>query len=80
MQQLHGLVRLDAVQISKKVQKLTVLVDDVRCFTSVSNEYVSYPKLLELVLWADELGLFWTIEHDIFIASNRLKLISGVKN
>jgi hypothetical protein len=67
-------------QFSKRMQKFTVLVDDVRCFTSVSSEYVSYPKLLELVSWADELGLFWSIEHDIFIASNRLKLTNEAKN
>jgi hypothetical protein len=52
-------------------QKITVLVDDIRCFGSNSMNYSDYPSLNFLVDWARLHNLYWTIEHDIFIASNR---------
>lgn len=52
-------------------KKVTVFVDDVRCFDPSITEYASYPPLKHLSNWADSHNLFWTIEHDIFIASNR---------
>lgn len=53
------LSRLDAV---------CVLIDDVRCFTSHDSRYKDYPSLDYLVNFAKRNQLFWTIEHDIFIA------------
>lgn len=54
-----------------RIQKMTVLVDDIRCFGSNSMNYSDYPSLNFLVDWARSHNLYWTIEHDIFIASNR---------
>lgn len=54
-----------------KFQKITVLVDDIRCFGSNNMNYSDYPSLDFLVDWARTHNLYWTIEHDIFIASNR---------
>jgi hypothetical protein len=54
-----------------KIQKITVLVDDIRCFGSNSMNYSDYPSLNFLVDWARLHNLYWTIEHDIFIATNR---------
>jgi hypothetical protein len=44
---------------------IAVLIDDIRlCWTDTKN----YPQLSTYVLWAEDLGLNWTIECDIFIA------------
>jgi hypothetical protein len=45
-----------------------VLVDDVRDFVFGSKDE-SYPSIDYLVSWARKNNLYWTIEHDIFIAS-----------
>lgn len=65
-------VELDA--IAEKIIMLgniTIFVDDVRCFNPTHTEYKSYPDLNFLVKWANKMNLFWTIEQDIFIATNR---------
>lgn len=55
-------------------KKVAVFVDDVRCFTSGGSSAAkpfltsSYPSRSQLVEWADDLNMSWTIEHDIFIA------------
>ncbi len=53
------------------LKKVTILIDDVRCFDPSKSEYASYPPLSHLSNWADSHNLYWTIENDIFIASNR---------
>lgn len=50
---------------------VTVFIDDVRCFNPSIPEYASYPPLNYLSSWANSHELVWTIEHDIFIATNR---------
>lgn len=55
-----------------KFERLTILVDDIRCFGSMDSNYSSYLDLSTLVEWADLHDLFWTIEHDIFIMTNRM--------
>ena len=50
---------------------ITVLIDDVRCFYGNNSEYKDYPTIKYLSEWANSHDLFWTIEHDIFIATNR---------
>jgi hypothetical protein len=50
---------------------ITVFVDDVRCFYGDKLDYKDYPSVKYLADWANSLNLFWTIEHDIFIATNR---------
>jgi len=63
---------LDAISaFSSKFKNMTVFVDDVRCFNPENLEYSTYPKIDYLTNWANRLGLFWTIEFDIFIATNR---------
>lgn len=45
-----------------------VFVDDFRCFPAVATDGVGYPTRLELVDWATRNNLWWTVEHDIFVA------------
>jgi len=45
-------------------KKLSILIDDVRCFLSSSSDY---PSIDYLVDWARRFKMHWTIEHDIFI-------------
>lgn len=54
----------------KKINKIVVMVDDMRCFNPKNPEYSAYPPVDALVDWARELNLIWKIEHDIFIAKN----------
>ena len=63
---------LDAISgFIPRFSEITILVDDVRCFRPQIPRWRSYPDLNYLVSWANEQGLFWTIEHDIFIMTNR---------
>lgn len=50
--------------------KICVMIDDVRCFDPKLDEYSSYPTINLLVTWANQNGLHWQIEHDIFIAKS----------
>ena len=52
--------------------KVCVMIDDVRCFNPELIEFSSYPALNTLVEWANQNGLSWKIEHDIFIAKSKL--------
>ena len=47
--------------------KMTILIDDVRCFLSESNQYADYPSIDYLVDWARTHRFNWRIEHDIFV-------------
>lgn len=53
-----------------RFDKLTVLIDDLRCFDPSLVEYADYPTVDFLVDWARKNGLRWHVEHDIFVASN----------
>jgi len=55
-----------------RLDHVTVLVDDVRCFDPSLPEYATYPSRDWLVEWATSQGLSWTIEHDIFVATTKL--------
>jgi len=48
--------------------RVCVCVDDLRCFQSDERVYSEYPPLAWLVQWAEDHGLAWHIEHDIFVA------------
>lgn len=50
--------------------KVSVLVDDVRCFNPNNPEFSHYPSIDFLVDWARTHNFSWKIEHDIFIAIN----------
>lgn len=68
------LLELDAIGGAlDRLGEVLVFVDDVRLFATQHHEIESetrdgYPKLSQLVNWADFNNLQWTIEHDIFIA------------
>ena len=47
--------------------KITILIDDVRCFLPANSQYPDYPSIDYLVDWTRRLDMYWRIEHDIFI-------------
>jgi hypothetical protein len=53
-----------------RMNKIVVMVDDVRCFDPKNPEYSAYPPVDLLVDWARKHNLTWNIEHDIFIAKS----------
>jgi hypothetical protein len=53
-----------------KLDKIVVMVDDVRCFDPGNPEFSAYPPVDFLVDWARKYSLTWHIEHDVFIAKN----------
>jgi hypothetical protein len=76
----HGLndtpITQELVTIAENLKyfsSVTVLIDDVRCFNPSISDFAQYPELEFLVEFANSNDLFWTIEHDIFIATNRNK-------
>jgi hypothetical protein len=54
----------------KKFDTVTVLVDDFRLFQTASSDAGEYPLKDYLITWANNNGMVWTVEHDIFIASS----------
>jgi len=69
--------------ISKFIQKfstVSVFVDDIRLFNDANIKHKDYPRLDSLVAWANENSLSWTIEQDIFIATNNENAISNYVN
>jgi len=67
MQELEEISRL----IDAGIQ-VAVFIDDVRCFTGLISEYEAYPRLDSFVSWTSRNNLYWTIEHDIFIAKSTI--------
>ena len=53
------------------ISDIAVMIDDMRMFDSGWSNAVNYPSRSELVLCADRLNFWWTIEHDVFVASSR---------
>jgi glycosyltransferase involved in cell wall biosynthesis len=51
-----------------QLNKVVVMIDDVRCFNPRNPEFSAYPPLDDLVDWARGHNLTWNIEHDIFVA------------
>lgn len=51
-------------------KKVTILVDDVRCFNPQIADYSSYPPIDFLVDWARAKNFSWYIEHDVFVCKN----------
>ena len=50
------------------LDKVAVIIDDVRLCGPRATADPAYPKLNQLVDWANENNLEWFIEHDMFIA------------
>jgi len=53
-----------------QMNKIVVMIDDVRCFDPRNPEFSAYPPVDVLVDWARKHNLAWHIEYDIFIAKN----------
>mgnify|MGYP001055464786 FL=1 len=51
--------------------KITILIDDVRCFLPNNSSYTDYPSIDYLVDWARRMNFHWRIEHDIFIMQKK---------
>ncbi len=56
---------------------IAFMIDDLRMFDPGWSDAVDYPTRSELVLWADERNFWWTIEHDIFIASSHPLIVES---
>jgi len=54
----------------KNFDKVSIMIDDFRCFDPKNVKYRDYPNRKFLVEWADENQLNWNVEFDIFIAKN----------
>ena len=52
-----------------RLNKVSIFIDDFRCFDPSKTEFSDYPERKVLVDWAVENGLVWTVEHDIFVAT-----------
>lgn len=60
---------LDAISSNiSRLGKVSVLVDDVRCFRTRHSGYANYPLVTYLIDWANNNDFDWSIEHDIFCA------------
>jgi hypothetical protein len=55
----------------ERFSDIAIMIDDLRMFDPDWPNAEGYPTRSELVLWADQRNFWWTIEHDIFIASSR---------
>jgi hypothetical protein len=53
-----------------RFQRVSVLIDDVRCFLPSAENYDTYPSINHLVDWARARGYEWRVEQDIFIVRN----------
>ena len=51
--------------------KISILIDDVRCFLPNNSSYSDYPSIDYLVDWARRMNFNWRIEHDIFIMQKK---------
>lgn len=50
-----------------RLGELTIFIDDARLFNPESPTGSGYPRLGELVAWAETRELSWWIEHDVFV-------------
>ena len=57
-----------------RINIITIFVDDCRQFAKSDDPDNSYPTLSSLVSYANLHHLYWIIEHDIFIMTNRNQL------
>jgi hypothetical protein len=50
--------------------KVSILIDDVRCFLPTNTIYSDYPSIDFLVDWARVNNFNWRVEHDVFVMRN----------
>ena len=56
-----------------KFTNFTILIDDVRLFRTDVILSETYPELRKLVDFATDRDLYWTIDTDIFVITNKRK-------
>lgn len=62
---------LDSIETNlSNFGRISILVDDVRCFLPENDGYPDYPSVDYLVDWARGHNFDWRIEHDIFVMRN----------
>lgn len=62
------------------LENISIFVDDIRLFNKNNHKHKDYPSLDILVEWAKRNGLEWTIELDIFVATNNFKIFDMLIN
>ena len=50
--------------------KVSILIDDVRCFLPTNTTYSDYPSIDFLVDWARVNDFNWRVEQDVFVMRN----------
>ena len=75
-------IKEELIAIDKNItnfKRISIFIDDVRCFLSDTEEYYNYPSINFLVNWSREKNFAWKIEHDIFIMQNSLskRMVAG---
>ena len=50
--------------------KVSILIDDVRCFLPTNTNYSDYPSIDFLVDWARVNNFNWRVEQDVFVMRN----------
>ncbi|QWD09517.1 class I SAM-dependent methyltransferase [Polynucleobacter paneuropaeus] len=65
------LEELEAISFNlNHFSRVSILIDDIRCFDELVNQSYGYPKLRDLIDWMRINNFSWHIEHDIFCAKN----------
>jgi hypothetical protein len=63
-----------------RIETISVFVDDIRLFSKFNTTHGDYPELSYLTQWAQRNNLEWTIELDVFVATNNLSRINTYVN
>jgi hypothetical protein len=64
----------------ERIETISVFIDDIRLFSKFNTTHRDYPELSYLTQWAQKNGLEWTIELDVFIATNNIPRINACVN
>lgn len=64
----------------ERIETISVFIDDIRLFSKFNTTHGDYPELSYLTQWAQKNDLEWTIELDVFIATNNVKRIDAYVN
>ncbi|MEO1991329.1 MAG: hypothetical protein ABGW78_05290 [Pirellulales bacterium] len=73
---IHSECQLIASRLSK-LENVSIMIDDVRCFEPTQTLFRHYPERQFLVEWARENALSWHIEHDIFVATRKYPIANN---
>jgi hypothetical protein len=64
----------------ERIETISVFIDDIRLFSKFNTTHGDYPELSYLTQWAQKNDLEWTIELDVFIATNNIPRIDAYVN